>query len=255
MAYDHIAAWYDALNTEADYDALARVVVEKLRIHGVKEGLVADLGCGTGELTLRLHRAGYEMIGIDLSVEMLSVFRDKLAESGEEVLLLCQNLAQLDLFGTIRAAVSSFDTFNHLPPDALKKVLERTALFLEPGGLLVFDVNTPYKHRHILANKHYTIDVADEPGVVCHWQNTTDDATGTTQICLALHQDGQTVAEERFAEYSHTGAFLEAQLQACGMAVLEVLDGERFGPLQSTSQRALYVAQKTDRLITVDWNE
>ena len=117
MAYEAFAGVYDAFNEDADYDALFRYVCGVLRAHGVEDGIVADLGCGTGELTLRLAAAGYDMIGVDLSPEMLSVLREKAWETGQEgLLLLCQDIAELDLYGTVRAAVSTFDTFNHIGP-------------------------------------------------------------------------------------------------------------------------------------------
>ena len=77
MAYEAFAGVYDAFNEDADYDSLFRYVCGVLRAHGVEDGIVADLGCGTGELTLRLAAAGYDMIGVDLSPEMLSVLREK----------------------------------------------------------------------------------------------------------------------------------------------------------------------------------
>ena len=101
MAYEAFAGVYDAFNEDADYDALFRYVCGVLRAHGVEDGIVADLGCGTGELTLRLAAAGYDMIGVDLSPEMLSVLREKAWETGQEgLLLLCQDIAELDLYGT-----------------------------------------------------------------------------------------------------------------------------------------------------------
>ena len=79
------------------------------------------------------------MIGVDLSPEMLSVLREKAWETGQEgLLLLCQDIAELDLYGTVRAAVSTFDTFNHIgPAEKFRRALCRAALFVEPGGLVL----------------------------------------------------------------------------------------------------------------------
>ena len=117
MAYNEFAYFYDEFNGEADYDALYSQIHTKLEAHGIHDGIVADLGCGTGELTLMLAQAGYDMIGIDQSEEMLCVVRDKAEQLGlsGRLLLLRQDLLKLDLYGTIRAAVSTFDTFNHIP--------------------------------------------------------------------------------------------------------------------------------------------
>ena len=117
MAYNEFAYFYDEFNGEADYDALYSQIHAKLEAHGIHDGIVADLGCGTGELTLMLTQAGYDMIGIDQSEEMLCVVRDKAEQLGlsGRLLLLRQDLLKLDLYGTIRAAVSTFDTFNHIP--------------------------------------------------------------------------------------------------------------------------------------------
>ena len=135
MAYNEFAYFYDEFNEDADYQALFRAVKEQLYSHGIQDGIVVDLGCGTGDLTLMLSQAGYDMIGVDLSEEMLAVLREKAAELEiPDLLLLNQNLLELDLFGTIRAAVSTFDTFNHIGPlPMFEKAIEKAAFFYGKG--------------------------------------------------------------------------------------------------------------------------
>ena len=103
MAYNEFAYFYDEFNGAADYDALYEHIQNELNAHGIRDGILADLGCGTGELTLMLTQAGYDMIGIDQSEEMLCVVRDKAEQLGlsGKLLLLRQDLLKLDLYGTI----------------------------------------------------------------------------------------------------------------------------------------------------------
>lgn len=147
MAYQEFAYFYDEFNGAADYDALFAYVTGELKAHGIQDGIVADFGCGTGELTLMLAQAGYDMIGIDVSEEMLSVLRDKADALGLPLtnpMLLCQDLLQLDLYGTIRAAVSTFDTYNHIGPlENFEKAIAKAAFFMEKDGVFVFDLNHP----------------------------------------------------------------------------------------------------------------
>ena len=151
MAYQEFAYFYDEFNGAADYDALFAYVTGELKAHGIQDGIVADFGCGTGELTLMLAQAGYDMIGIDVSEEMLSVLRDKADALGLPLtnpMLLCQDLLQLDLYGTIDACVCCLDSVNYVTdPRQLKKAFARVWLFLMPGGLFLFDINTPSKLR------------------------------------------------------------------------------------------------------------
>ena len=157
MAYQEFAYFYDEFNGAADYDALFAYVTGELKAHGIQDGIVADFGCGTGELTLMLAQAGYDMIGIDVSEEMLSVLRDKADALGLPLtnpMLLCQDLLQLDLYGTIRAAVSTFDTYNHIGPlENFEKAIAKAAFFMEKDGVFVFDLNTPYKHEKVLSGQ------------------------------------------------------------------------------------------------------
>ncbi len=117
MAYESLADVYDAFNEDADYDALYEKIQRVLYDAGIEKGIIADLGCGTGDMTLMLAQSGYDMIGIDASEEMLCILREKAAElEVEGVLLLQQDLRELDLYGTIDAVISTFDTFNHIGP-------------------------------------------------------------------------------------------------------------------------------------------
>ena len=132
MAYNEFAYFYDEFNGEADYDALYGYITDELKAHGITDGILADLGCGTGDLTLMLTQAGYDVIGIDRSEEMLSVLREKADELGltGRLLLLKQDLLDLDLYGTIRAAVSTFDTYSHIGPQENFETVSYTHLTL-----------------------------------------------------------------------------------------------------------------------------
>ena len=134
MAYNEFAYFYDEFNGEADYDALYGYITDELKAHGITDGILADLGCGTGDLTLMLTQAGYDVIGIDRSEEMLSVLREKADELGltGRLLLLKQDLLDLDLYGTIRAAVSTFDTYSHIgPQENFENAIRKADYFME----------------------------------------------------------------------------------------------------------------------------
>lgn len=245
MAYNEFAYFYDEFNGAADYDALFRYVCGELQAHSVRDGILADLGCGTGELTLMLSQAGYDVIGIDRSEEMLSVLREKAEELGlaGRVLLLRQDLLQLDLYGTIRAAVSTFDTYNHIGPlDRFEQAIARAAFFMEKGGVFVFDLNTPYKHRCVLGDHTFRFEEED---AVCRWGNRYDANTGRVDITVEIDYkaDGQTFRED-FVEYSYPLQTVRGLLQKYGFAVARISDGEDFGPVRPDSPRWIFTAVK-----------
>ena len=201
MAYNEFAYFYDEFNGEADYDALYAHIHAKLKEHGIHDGILADLGCGTGELTLMLTQAGYDMIGIDQSEEMLCVVRDKAEQLGlsGRLLLLRQDLLKLDLYGTIRGAVSTFDTFNHIPD--LDTAIANAGFFMEKGGVFLFDMNTPYKHRNVLGDNAFTFEEED---AACVWRNHYDAANRRVEITVDIdyHETGEHF-HEQFYEYTY----------------------------------------------------
>lgn len=243
-AYEAFAGVYDAFNEDADYDALFRYVTDTLSKYGIDKGIVADLGCGTGELTLMLASVGYDMIGVDLSSEMLSVLREKAAEMQQEgVLLLCQDLTKLDLYGTVRAAISTFDTFNHIGPyENFSQAVSRASLFIEPGGVMLFDMNTPYKHEKILADHVYEIEADD---AYCVWRNSYDAKQKTTRIDLEItYPDLEEKDTESFLEYAYSLDEIRDACKKAGLRIEEIVDGESFGPLRSDSARYFITAVK-----------
>ncbi len=242
MAYDEFADVYDLFNDDADYDALFDYVQTQLHTQNITNGIIADLGCGTGELTLRLAEAGYDMIGIDLSSEMLCVLREKAAEAQiENLLLLNQDITQLDLFGTVRGVISTFDTFNHISPDLLQKTICRAALFLEKDGVFLFDMNTLYKHESVLANNTFEIEADD---ALCVWKNSYDAENMRTFIEIAVtYEDGEQFTES-FYEYAYSRAQIEAMCDAAGLKIVSICDGESFSELRKDSQRFFFTAVK-----------
>ena len=242
MAYNEFAYFYDEFNGEADYDALYSRIHAALEAHGIRDGIVADLGCGTGELTLMLSQAGYDMIGIDQSEEMLAVVRDKADQLGlsDRLLLLRQDLLQLDLYGTIRAAVSTFDTFNHIPD--LEGAIRRAAFFMEKGGVFLFDMNTPYKHEQVLGENTFTFE---GPDASCVWRNHWDSSAQAVDISIAIdYADTGEHFEEQFQEYTYPLERIQAALEQAGFVLEQVCDGETFGPLTPESQRYWFCAVK-----------
>lgn len=242
MAYNEFAYWYDELNQAADYDRLVQHILFFLQNADIDKGIIADLGCGTGEASLRLARAGYDLLCCDVSPDMLSVFREKIpTRMASSIQLLCQPIEALDLYGTIRAAVCLFDTFNHLPKEKLAEALSRIALFTEPGGLLLFDANTPYKHQTILAENSFSVET---PDITCNWQNHYIPDCAATRIEIEGRTKDRLAFRETFYEYGYSLSDWQEMLTKAGYSVVQMLDGDTFSSLQTESQRFFIVAQK-----------
>lgn len=245
MAYNEFAYFYDELNGAADYDALYLYVKGQLEQNGIWDGIVVDLGCGTGELTLMLTQAGYDMIGVDQSEEMLAVLREKAdeLEISERLLLLRQDILNLDLYGTIRAAISTFDTYNHIGPrENFERAIEKAAFFMEKDGVFLFDLNTPYKHKEVLADNVFDLE---GPDAACRWKNHYDEAEQTVDIQIGIHYlDTDERFEEHFKEYTYPLEYVEEVLRRYGFRMEKVCDGETFGPLTEESQRYIITAIK-----------
>ena len=167
-AYIPLAPVYDGLTSDVPYEAFADFYQLIFRKYKVQPELVLDLACGTGTLTCILARRGYEMIGVDASQDMLAQAMEKALElpEGTRPIFLCQEMEELDLFGTVQAAVCSLDGINYVPQSSLDQVFHRLELFVEPGGILVFDINTPEK-LHAMDGQVFLDERED---VFCVWR-------------------------------------------------------------------------------------
>ncbi len=246
-AYGDFAAFYDELTGNVDYPAISGFLHEILQKYGIERGIVLDLACGTGQLCEAFAARGYEMIGVDASEDMLSEALMKKVESGSDIIYLCQRMQELDLYGTIDAAFCTLDGLNHLNDIAeLRRTLARVSLFLNPGGIFVFDCNTPYKHREVLANNTFVYD-CDE--VYCVWQNTLLEQN-TVRIHLDIfsreEQEDEIYcrSEEEFCETAYPEELLAECLADAGLTLLERYDDYTDSPVRADTQRIVYVVQK-----------
>ena len=242
MSYDSFSKYYDMLMADADYPARAEYYHKLLCEGGADSGILLDLGCGTGEMSLLFDSFGYEVIGVDSSVEMLNIAREKTA--GRDILLLNQPMEELDLYGTVDCAVSALDSINHLDgADAVKEAFAKVSLFMVPGGIFVFDVNTVYKHREILADNSFITETDD---LFCAWQNSLNDDDSVDISLDFFEKDGgkYTRNSEYFTEYAYEIDEIKRMLEEAGFDIAGVYDDMSFSPVKADSERAVFAARK-----------
>ena len=155
-AYTGFAFVYDMFMDTTPYEKWGSFLSDSLKEYGIYDGIVLDLGCGTGVMTEYLAKKGYDMIGVDNSYDMLDVAAQKQADrmstgteaSNYNILYLCQDMREFELYGTVAAVYSICDSINYITePKELQTVFELVNNYLDPGGLFIFDFNTEYKYR------------------------------------------------------------------------------------------------------------
>jgi len=242
MSYGVFSRYYDALTENVDYPAKARYIRNLLNKHKPGCSLVVDLACGTGNLSLELASMGYDMIAVDGSPDMLMTATSK---EHNGVMFLCQQLDELDLYGTVDAMVCTLDSVNHITDSAvLQEAFRRVSLFLEQDGVFIFDANTPYKHRFVLGENVYVYDL-DE--VYCVWQNRPLENDGI-EISLDFFESDEDGAyfrsSESFTERAYSREELEQMLDMAGMIIVEEYDDYTDAVPSEQTQRVVYVCRK-----------
>lgn len=238
--------YYDRLTDDVDYSRVADFCMKMMHRYHKKCELVLDLACGTGTLSTLFAGRGIETIGVDASADMLSEALAKNADLEVPVLYLCQPLERLDLYGTVDLAVCTLDSLNHLKgKKALAKALHRLQFFVEPGGLFIFDMNTPYKHREILGDNTF---IREAEGVYCVWQSEYTMQENRVEFRMELFTeqvDGSYLrAQEHFCEYAYTPEEIRAMLTAEHFILLAVYDGYTEADPSAETQRWVFVAQR-----------
>lgn len=248
--YEALAEFYDRLNPDVDYTRWADFIKKNIDGNGLKNtSLVLDLACGTGSMSVALSKLGYEVIGVDLSPEMLMEAQNKAYDEEQSILFLNQNMCELDLYGTVDAAVCCLDSLNYLTDEGdLKKTLALVNNFMNNGGLFIFDVNTPYKFRNTYGNNAY---VLEDEGVLCAWQNSFDEETGICEFDLSFFVEQKNGCYERIDESQkermYTDETIRGLLAEASFEVLGVYSDYSFTPYTDKDERWYYVCRAKNK--------
>ena len=183
-AYTSFARVYDMFMDNVPYEEWCDYITGLLKEYGISNGLVLDLGCGTGSMTELLAARGFDMIGVDCSEDMLEIALEKRMASGRDILYLQQDMRDLELYGTVRAVVCLCDSINYLlDVQDLETVFRLVNNYLDPGGIFIFDLNTEYKYRELLADRTIA-ENRDEGSFI--WDNYYDEESRINEYDLAL---------------------------------------------------------------------
>ncbi len=216
-AYQSLSGFYDSLTTDIPYEAFADYYESVFQQHPGEFRMLLDLCCGTGTLTRILALRGYEMIAADASEEMLMQAREKCADLPMPPLFLCQEAAELDLYGTVDAAVCSLDGMNYLSPEELPEVFHRLHLFIRPGGMLIFDIRSPESFAAL--DGGIWVDETEE--VFCLWRSEFDPEERIMYYDMDLFSpegDLWKREQEEHIEYAHDPEFLKQELRKAGFS-------------------------------------
>ncbi len=247
MAYEFdFASVYDIFTDGVNYESRTDYICQILNKNGITDGIILDVACGTGSVSKCLLEKGFDVIANDISVSMLNIAREKLEAYGDKIMLLCQDMCELDLFGTVDAAVCCLDSLNHLSDeDDFDSAVNSIATFIRPEGLFVFDVNTVYKHREILSDNTF---VYEDDNAFLVWQNSECDSDDTIEMLIdifSLNSDGSyTRKSDYVVEKAYSVEFITNCLKNNGFEVLNIYGDVNFMSPSENEERIYFVAKK-----------
>lgn len=243
-SYSSFAYIYDSLTTDVEYEKRADYLEEIFKKHlGRKPELVCELGCGTGTMCNILADRGYDMIGIDMSESMLDVAINK--SEGKNILYLNQDMREFELYGTVDVIICLLDSFNYITDiKDLEHIFALCKNYLNPDGLLIFDVNTKYKFENVLADNTFTYDT-DEVFYV--WENSFDEENRLCEFFLTFFVENDGVYEridEYHVERCYEDSELTYALEKAGFKGIERYSDLSFEMPKNDDERVFYLAKK-----------
>lgn len=243
-AYTGFAQVYDTFMDNTPYKEWAERIQTILSKEGIKDGLVLDLGCGTGSLTTLLSDLGYDMIGVDLSPEMLQIAQDKMKD--RDILYLCQDMREFELYGTVRAVVSVCDSVNYLTEDGdLEECFRLVNNYLDPSGLFIFDFNTLYKYRDVIGETTIA-ENREEASFI--WDNYFYEDEQLNEYELTIFAKEQNGLYRKFEEVhlqrGYTLNRMKEALKNAGMEFVRAVDSDTQKEPTEKSERILVIARE-----------
>lgn len=248
-SYESFAKVYDLFMDNIPYGEWSRYLHHLLRKYGAEEGLVLELGCGTGSMTELLAGYGYDMIGVDNSIEMLEIAREKKEQSGHDILYLLQDMREFELYGTVKAVVSVCDSLNYITePEDLQTVFKLVNNYLDPGGVFIFDMNTLYKYEELLGD---TVIAENREESSFIWENWYDREEHVNEYDLTLFISREDGLYEKYEETHYQRAYeideICRMLEEAGLRLEAVYDAFTEEGPESDSERVYFVAREQEK--------
>ena len=245
-AYTSFASVYDLFMDNVPYEEWGKYLVSLFKEYGIEDGLLLDLGCGTGKLARIMQKSGYDMIGLDNSYEMLDIAKEK---SDESILYLMQDMREFELYGTVRGIYSACDSLNYiLEEEDLKEVFALANNYLDPGGIFVFDINTPYKYYELLAENTFA-ENREEGSFI--WENYFDEEDEINEYDLTLYiKDGENHFQ-RFQEVHYQKCYdlptIKQLLEEAGLEFVAAYDAYTKNPVTDECEKILIIAKECSK--------
>ena len=245
-AYTDFARVYDTFMDETPYDEWAVFLEKLLKENGIRNGLILDLGCGTGTLTQLLARQGYDMIGVDNSAQMLSVAMEKKEKSSLDILYLLQDMREFELYGTVRAVISVCDSLNYLlEEEELIQTFRLVNNYLDPAGIFIFDFNTVYKYREVIGD----ITIAENRQECSFiWENFyhEEEEINEYDLTIFVRENGEYFQRfhENHYQRGYTLTQMKQALEAAGMEFVKAMDADTHKEVNEMSERIYCIARE-----------
>lgn len=247
-SYTSFAEVYDTFMDNVPYREWAAYVNNILKKHGIGEGTVLDLGCGTGSMTEELDDLGYDMIGVDISDEMLEIAVRKMEEKEREILYLSQDMRELELYSTVDAVVSACDSVNYiLDMEELTDVFRLVNEYLEPGGIFFFDFNTRHKYRDIIGDQTIAED-REECSFI--WDNYyyEEECVNEYELTLFIQESEDETLYRKYQEThlqrGYTLEEMKTMIEDAGLIFETAYDDYTGKPADENSERICVVARE-----------
>ncbi len=251
-AYTGFAEIYDTFMDNVPYEEWADRLEAILKEYGIHDGLILDLGCGTGNMTECFARRGFDMIGVDNAEDMLEIAAGKREKSGHDILYLLQDMREFELYGTVRAVISVCDCVNYvLDAEELLDVFRLVNNYLDPSGIFLFDFNTRFKYENVLGDRTFA-ESRDECSFI--WDNYyyEEEQVNEYELTLFIKEKGSKEIYRRYQETHYQKGYtleeIKGLIKKSGMEFLAAYDAYLGKPADAQSERILVAAREQEKV-------